>query len=231
MNTIKNKLIEKLKSNFSHTPNSDQEDAINQLVDYITAIGNTSIFILKGYAGTGKTSLISSLVKSLPNIGKRSVLMAPTGKAAKVLSKYSNKKSSTIHKKIYWIKRNKNGNTIVSLKENTHTNTIFIVDEASMISEDLKDRISKRSLLEDLIKYVFEGIDCKLILIGDTAQLPPVHLDISPALEEKNLEKKYNKQIISIELKEVVRQKETSLVLENATFLRKLIKKKKKSTS
>ena len=217
------KLIEKLKLNFSHKPNSEQNKILLKLVEYINTLGNRSIFLLKGYAGTGKTTLISALVKSLPSIGKRSVLLAPTGRAAKVLAKYSKKKSSTLHKKIYWIRTTKNGNTFITLKENLHTNTIFIVDEASMIPEDAKDGINKRSLLEDLIKYVYEGIDCKLILIGDTAQLPPVNLDISPALDENNLDKKYQKQIIHQELKKVVRQEKNSMVLENATHLRELI--------
>tara|TARA_Y100000813_G_scaffold65341_1_gene45972 strand:+ start:867 stop:2273 length:1407 start_codon:yes stop_codon:yes gene_type:complete len=217
------KLIEKLKLNFSHKPNSEQNKILLKLVEYITTLGNRSIFLLKGYAGTGKTTLISALVKSLPSIGKRSVLLAPTGRAAKILAKYSKKKSSTLHKKIYWIRTTKNGNTFITLKENLHTNTIFIVDEASMIPEDAKDGINKRSLLEDLIKYVYEGIDCKLILIGDTAQLPPVNLDISPALDENNLDKKYQKQIIHQELKKVVRQEKNSMVLENATHLRELI--------
>ena len=217
------KLIEKLKLNFSHKPNSEQNKILLKLVEYITTLGNRSIFLLRGYAGTGKTTLISALVKSLPSIGKRSVLLAPTGRAAKVLAKYSKKKSSTLHKKIYWIRTTKNGNTFITLKENLHTNTIFIVDEASMIPEDAKDGINKRSLLEDLIKYVYEGIDCKLILIGDTAQLPPVNLDISPALDENNLDKKYQKQVIHQELKKVVRQEKNSMVLENATNLRELI--------
>ena len=217
------KLIEKLKLNFSHKPNSEQNKILLKLVEYITTLGNRSIFLLKGYAGTGKTTLISALVKSLPSIGKRSVLLAPTGRAAKILAKYSKKKSSTLHKKIYWIRTTKNGNTFITLKENLHTNTIFIVDEASMIPEDAKDGINKRSLLKDLIKYVYEGIDCKLILIGDTAQLPPVNLDISPALDENNLDKKYQKQIIHQELKKVVRQEKNSMVLENATHLRELI--------
>ena len=215
--------IEKLLKHFSHKPTKEQKKVLLDLSEFISTIGSRSIFLLKGYAGTGKTTLISALVKSLPSLGKRSVLLAPTGRAAKVLAKYSKRKASTIHKKIYWIRTSKNGNTFITLKENLHTNTIFIVDEASMIPEDLNDSLSKRSLLEDLIKYVYEGIDCKLILIGDTAQLPPVHLDVSPALDEENLDKKYQKQIISKELKEVVRQEKNSLVLENATNLRKLI--------
>ena len=182
--------------------------------------------MLKGYAGTGKTTLVSALVKSLPVLGKRSVLMAPTGRAAKVLSKYSKKSASTIHKKIYWIRTNKSGNTFIKLKENTHTNTIFIVDEASMIPENSDKGFGNRSLLDDLIKYVYDGMDCKLILIGDRAQLPPVHLEISPALNEETLEFNYNKQTICKELTQVVRQEKGSLILENATKLRKKISDK-----
>ena len=217
------KFIERLLKHFSHKPTKEQKAVLEDLSEFISTLGSRSIFLLKGYAGTGKTTLISALVKSLPSVGKRSALLAPTGRAAKVLAKYSKRKASTLHKKIYWIRTSKNGNTFITLKENLHTNTIFIVDEASMIPEDLNDSLSKRSLLEDLIKYVYEGIDCKLILIGDTAQLPPVHLDVSPALDEENLYKKYQKQIISKELKEVVRQEKNSLVLENATQLRRLI--------
>ena len=217
------KFIESLLKHFSHKPTKEQKAVLEDLSEFISTLGSRSIFLLKGYAGTGKTTLISALVKSLPSVGKRSALLAPTGRAAKVLAKYSKRKASTLHKKIYWIRTSKNGNTFITLKENLHTNTIFIVDEASMIPEDLNDSLSKRSLLEDLIKYVYEGIDCKLILIGDTAQLPPVHLDVSPALDEENLDKKYQKQIISKELKQVVRQEKNSLVLENATQLRKLI--------
>ena len=217
------KFIQRLLKHFSHKPTKEQKAVLEDLSEFISTLGSRSIFLLKGYAGTGKTTLISALVKSLPSVGKRSALLAPTGRAAKVLAKYSKRKASTLHKKIYWIRTSKNGNTFITLKENLHTNTIFIVDEASMIPEDLNDSLSKRSLLEDLIKYVYEGIDCKLILIGDTAQLPPVHLDVSPALDEENLYKKYQKQIISKELKEVVRQEKNSLVLENATQLRKLI--------
>ena len=217
------KFIERLLKHFSHKPTKEQKAVLEDLSEFISTLGSRSIFLLKGYAGTGKTTLISALVKSLPSVGKRSALLAPTGRAAKVLAKYSKRKASTLHKKIYWIRTSKNGNTFITLKENLHTNTIFIVDEASMIPEDLNDSLSKRSLLEDLIKYVYEGIDCKLILIGDTAQLPPVHLDVSPALDEENLDKKYQKQIISKELKEVVRQEKNSLVLENATQLRRLI--------
>ena len=218
-----NKIQKKLRLNFPFQPTSQQDQIINDISEFVTTIGNRSIFMLKGYAGTGKTTLVSALVKSLPAIGKRSVLIAPTGRAAKVLSKYSKKFASTIHRKIYWIRTNKSGNTFIKLKENLHTNTIFIVDEASMISEASDSGFGNRSLLQDLIKYVYEGIDCKLILIGDKAQLPPVNLDISPALNEEILFLNYNKQVISKELTEVVRQKKDSLILENATRIRKKI--------
>lgn len=217
------KIQEKLRLHFPFQPTSEQDQIINDISEFVTTIGNRSVFMLKGYAGTGKTTLVSALVKSLPILGKRSVLMAPTGRAAKVLSKYSKKLASTIHRKIYWIRTNKSGNTFIKLKENTHSNTIFIVDEASMIPENSDKGFGNRSLLEDLIKYVYDGSDCKLILIGDRAQLPPVHLDISPALNEDTLELNYNKQAICKELTQVVRQKKDSLILENATRLREKI--------
>lgn len=219
------KLQEKIRFNFPFQATNEQNDIITDISEFITTIGNRSIYVLKGYAGTGKTTLVSSLVKSLPVVAKRHVLMAPTGRAAKVLAKYSKRAASTIHRKIYWIRTNKSGNTFITRKENTHTNTIFFVDEASMISENNEKAFGNRSLLDDLIEYVYEGLDCKLILIGDTAQLPPVHLEVSPALNEEILEKKSNKQIISRELTEVVRQKENSLILNNATLIREKIAK------
>ena len=217
------KLQEKLRLHFPFDPTSKQSQIISDISDFVATVGNKSIFILKGYAGTGKTTLISTLVKSLPVLGKRSVLIAPTGRAAKVLSKYSGKTASTIHKKIYWIRTSKSGNTFITLKENTHKDTIFFVDEASMIAENSDKGFGNRSLLDDLIKYVYDGYDCKLILIGDTAQLPPVHLEISPALDEKKIEANYNKQVICKELVQVVRQRKNSLILRNATDIRNRI--------
>jgi len=217
------KLQKKLLLHFPFNPTKEQNQLLKDLSEYITTLGSKSIFLLKGYAGTGKTTIVSALVKSLPILGKRSVLIAPTGRAAKVLAKYSKKTASTIHRKIYWIRTNKNGNTYITLKENTHSNTVFIVDEASMIPESSDKGFGNRSLLDDLINYINDGVDCKLILIGDTAQLPPVHLDISPALDEEFLEQNYNKSITSKELTQVVRQKENSEILKNATALRNKI--------
>ena len=217
---------EKIKSNFEFSFTEEQRKITQHLSDYILSISTRNIFLLKGYAGTGKTSLISALVNSLSSVNKKPSLLAPTGRAAKVLSKYSKKSASTIHRKIYWINSNKNGNTYIKLKENTHTNTIFIVDEASMIPESSDKGFGNRSLLDDLIQYVYDGIGCKLILIGDTAQLPPVNLEISPALSEDFLFQNYSKEILSFSLSEVVRQEKSSTILLNATSLRKQITEK-----
>ena len=141
------KIQKKLRSCFPFQPTNEQNHIINDLSEFVATIGNRSIFMLKGYAGTGKTTLVSALVNSLPSVEKKSVLIAPTGRAAKVLSKYSKKLATTIHRKIYWIRTNKNGNTFVTLKENLHTNTIFIVDEASMIPESSDKGFGNRSLL------------------------------------------------------------------------------------
>lgn len=214
---------EKIKSNFQFSYTEEQDKVTQQLADFILSISTRSIFLLKGYAGTGKTTLISAFVKSLSIINKKPSLLAPTGRAAKVLASYSKRSASTIHRKIYWINSNKNGNTFIKLKENTHTNTIFIVDEASMIPESSDKGFGNRSLLDDLVEYVYGGIGCKLVLIGDTAQLPPVHLEISPALSEEFLSQSYSKEILSFSLSQVVRQEKSSTILINATNLRKQI--------
>ena len=214
------KLIQLLYNKFPFEPTSQQTEVIKQLSEFVENSSSNSLFLLKGYAGTGKTTLVSSLINSLWSVGKKVVLLAPTGRAAKVLSVYSNKSAFTIHKKIYWMRTNSQGNTYVTLQENKHTNTIFVVDEASMIPDASDKGFGGRVLLDDLIEYVYSGVMCKLILIGDTAQLPPVHLDISPALDENLLGITYRKDVYSAELTQVVRQQSTSMVLENATHLR-----------
>tara|TARA_Y100001978_G_scaffold147009_1_gene132005 strand:- start:6182 stop:7594 length:1413 start_codon:yes stop_codon:yes gene_type:complete len=218
MNTFK--LIQYLIKKFPFDPTTQQLEVIKQLSDFIENSSSNSLFLLKGYAGTGKTTIISSLINSLWSVGKKVVLLAPTGRAAKVLSVYSKKNAFTIHKKIYWIRTNSKGNNYVTLKENKHTNTIFVVDEASMIPDVSDKGFGGRVLLDDLIEYVYSGVMCKLILIGDSAQLPPVHLEISPALDENLLRLNYRKDIYSVELTQVVRQQSNSMVLENATQLR-----------
>ena len=214
------KLIQLLNNKFPFEPTSQQTEVIKQLSEFVENSSSNSLFLLKGYAGTGKTTLVSTLINSLWSVGKKVFLLAPTGRAAKVLSVYSKKSAFTIHKKIYWMRTNSQGNNYVTLQENKHTNTIFVVDEASMIPDVSDKSFGGRVLLDDLIEYVYSGVMCKLILIGDTAQLPPVHLDISPALDENLLGIKYRKDVYSAELTQVVRQQSTSMVLENATHLR-----------
>jgi exodeoxyribonuclease-5 len=214
-----------LLNKFSYHPTIKQSKLFYLLVEFLFSKNERSLFLLKGYAGTGKTTTISTLVSSLWKINKKSVLLAPTGRAAKVISVYSKKQAFTIHKKIYFPKKMPNGSVDFVLQNNKHTNTIFIVDEASMIPDRPQNGklFENGSLLDDLILYVYSGRNCKLILIGDTAQLPPVKLKLSPALEETRLEVEYNKMVHQIELDEVTRQHQNSGILANATLLRTLI--------
>jgi ATP-dependent exoDNAse (exonuclease V) alpha subunit len=210
---------------FPHTPTARQDVVLQKLAEFIYATESDLLFLLKGYAGTGKTTIISTLVKQLGETKMKAVLLAPTGRAAKVISNYSNKEAFTIHKKIYFPKAQKGGGVTFTLQPNKHRNTLFIVDEASMISDNASDSklFENGSLLDDLMQYVYSGFGCKLILIGDTAQLPPVKMELSPALDEKTLSNYYNKEVISIELDEVVRQKLESGILKNATLLREAL--------
>ena len=214
-----------LLNKFSYQPTTKQSKLFSLLVEFLFSKNEKSLFLLKGYAGTGKTTTISTLVSSLWKINKKSVLLAPTGRAAKVISVYSKKQAFTIHKKIYFPKKMPNGSVDFVLQNNKHTNTIFIVDEASMIPDRPQNGklFENGSLLDDLISYVYSGRNCKLILIGDTAQLPPVKLKLSPALEETRLEVEYSKMVHQIELDEVTRQHQNSGILANATLLRTLI--------
>lgn len=214
-----------LKKIFPFQTTVQQDVFFQKIAIFLTKTDNDSIFVLKGYAGTGKTTVISTLVNSLATINKKAVLLAPTGRAAKVISNYSEKPAFTIHKKIYFPKKTSGGGVSFTLQPNKHKNTIFIVDEASMISDANSDSklYENGSLLDDLISFVYSGSNCKMILLGDTAQLPPVNLDISPALDIDTLSLHYNKEIDYIELDEVMRQEENSGILYNATVLRELL--------
>lgn len=180
-----------------------------------------SVFLLKGYAGTGKTSLVSALIQTLPQLRVNTFLLAPTGRAAKVISNYSGRPAYTIHKKIYMTVTDAGGVVRTVRAINKHAYTLFIVDEASMIG--LEATSSHHSLLEDLIDYVYDDNHCRLMLIGDTAQLPPVGQSESPALDERYLETAFGLNVISAELTEVVRQQQLSGILANATALRNQI--------
>lgn len=214
-----------LKSKFPFTPTSKQDMVLMQLSQFIFDSNKNAIYLLKGYAGTGKTSIIGTVVSNLWQAKKSAILLAPTGRAAKVSSNYSKKEAFTIHKKIYFPKKEKGGGVNFVIQPNKHKNTLFIVDEASMISDTPPDSKSfdSSSLLDDLISYVYSGQNCKLLLIGDKAQLPPVKSDLSPALDENNLSLTYVKDVLGIELDEVVRQEYDSGILSNATELRAVL--------
>jgi exodeoxyribonuclease-5 len=210
-----------LVKNLGNTPTDDQSVALKKIASYICDNSNDVIFLMTGYAGTGKTSVISSVVKTLDLLRMKSVLLAPTGRAAKVLSSYSGRPAFTIHKKIYRQKSLKDGIGSFSLDRNLARDTFFIVDEASMVSNSSADAsmFGSGRVLDDLIEYVYSGTECKLILVGDTAQLPPVGSAVSPALDSEALGS-YGFGLITCELKQVVRQSETSGVLMNATRIR-----------
>lgn len=180
-----------------------------------------SAFLLKGYAGTGKTSLVSALIQTLPALRVNSLLLAPTGRAAKVISSYAERQAYTIHKKIYMTVTDSTGAVRSVRAINKHAYTLFIVDEASMIG--LEPTSSRQSLLEDLIDYVYDGNHCRLMLIGDSAQLPPVGQSESPALDERYLATAFGLNVLSAELTEVVRQRQLSGILSGATALRSQI--------
>lgn len=204
-------------------PTNDQASAIKQLTEFITSDKQFEVFLLSGFAGTGKTTLISSFVKSLAEYRIKSYLMAPTGRAAKVLSNYSGKRAHTIHRSIYFI-QSPDGRPHFTLGQNKRTNTIFIVDEASMVStfSGITDpnSFSPRDLLEDLFEYVYSADNCKLIFVGDKGQLPPVGMDTSPALDPKFLRERYAFDIVTAELKDVVRQGSESGILDVSLQLR-----------
>jgi ATP-dependent exoDNAse (exonuclease V) alpha subunit len=215
-----------LQKQFPFQPTVKQDIFFQMISVFLTNSNNDEIFVLKGYAGTGKTTVISTIVNNLISINKKYVLLAPTGRAAKVIANYSKKPAQTIHKKIYFPKKNSGGGVSFTMQPNKHKNTIFIIDESSMISDvNSESKLYENgSLLDDLISYVYNGQNCKMILLGDTAQLPPVQSDISPALETGSLALHYNKEVFSIELDEVMRQEEHSGILYNATELRELLK-------
>lgn len=211
-----------LTRNFPWTPTVQQREALSRLAVFIEECPSTDAFVLRGYAGTGKTTIISALVRSLPAKKIRTVLLAPTGRAAKVMSQYAGHKAWTIHKKIYRKKHAGTPDLTFELAPNLYENTLFIIDEASMISHE---RLSyqQNSLLEDLLSYIQRGKNCQVLLVGDTAQLPPVGLSESPALDSAVLRSNYHLSCMEYELREVVRQAQESGILSNATWIRQVI--------
>ncbi len=216
-----------LLRHFSFQPTAGQKRLFYAFARMVFSSKPRCALMIKGYAGTGKTTTVSAMVRALQEIGKNVVLLAPTGRAAKVLSNYSGRPASTIHKQIYFRKTDRNGNVWFELKENELENTVFFVDEASMIGTErfqmTRDDLATGDLLEDLVSHIFSGERCSMVLIGDGAQLPPVGSNKSPALDIAFLRDEFSLNIAEVELNEVIRQQGGSGILENATALRELI--------
>ena len=213
--------IQRLSENLPYVPTEEQAGLVARLAEFLWDDNVPSVFVIKGYAGTGKTSLVGALVKTLEAFERACVLLAPTGRAAKVFASYAAHPAYTIHKKIYRQRAFTGDFTGFQLAHNAHKNTFFIVDEASMIANEAAEGAHYGSglLLDDLFDFVYSGAGCRLILLGDTAQLPPVGQVRSPALDEDYL-RRYGYPVFSCELTHVVRQVEESGVLFNATRLR-----------
>ncbi|MDR0206979.1 MAG: AAA family ATPase [Bacteroidales bacterium] len=224
----KSQFLMLIREQVIHDPTPGQEQAIFQIVEFLYKKEPKQLFILKGYAGTGKTTLISALVRVFDSLSKKTVLLAPTGRAAKVFASYSGSKAYTIHKQIYKISH-KEGFVKVKRKVNESSNALYIVDEASMISceSGSGELFGNRELLTDLIEYVFEGKNNKLIFIGDDAQLPPVKSNESPALNLNLLKANFDVSISHCQLTDVVRQEQNSGILFNATALRNILSSEK----
>lgn len=219
------KYLEKqIRANFPHTPTPDQDLAMSRLAAFLTSPRAEGAFILRGYAGTGKTSLVGALVHTLDALQQKCVLLAPTGRAAKVFAAYASHTAFTIHKRIYRQRAFTGEGGNFALNDNLATHTLFIVDEASMIAnEGLSGTMfGTGRLLDDLIHFVYSGQGCRLLLTGDVAQLPPVGEEQSPALQADNL-RGYGLEVSVADLTQVVRQEQASGILWNATRLRRAL--------
>jgi exodeoxyribonuclease-5 len=215
-----------IRKAFPHEPTPQQLELFDMLHNFLLKDNGDECFILKGYAGTGKTTVLGALVKALRSYNYKSVLLAPTGRAAKVITSYSGRKAFTIHKRIYRKKTALNVDESFMIADNLANNTLFIIDEASMISDQISGN-NRETLLYDLVKYVYNTKNCKLMLVGDTAQLPPVGSDNSPALDVELMKADYNLDVFSYELTDVLRQQKDSGILYNATLIRDIIRQEK----
>lgn len=214
-------------NNLPYVPNAQQSELLLRLSRFILTGSDNEIFLLTGYAGTGKSSLVGALVKALTNLEHKTVLLAPTGRAAKVFAHYAGHAAYTIHRKIYRQQRFSPDMKGFLASNNLHHDTLFVVDEASMINNTPgNDYYGSGQLLDDLIEYVYNGNNCRLLLLGDTAQLPPVGQSASPALSPECLAS-YGLKVTAYELNEVARQTSESGILYNATMLRKLMQEHK----
>ena len=222
---INNFVLRKILENFPFKPTSEQASALQTLAIFLLSRESNGVLLFKGFAGTGKTTMLGATVKMMNELQQKTILLAPTGRAAKVFSEYSSQSAFTIHKKIYRQKSFSNEFSGFSLTDNLYKDTLFIVDEASMISNESVGTafFGSGCLLDDLIQYVYSGDNCRLILMGDSAQLPPVSLTESPALNSEYL-KGYNLNVTEILLTGVVRQHEDSGILFNATNIRNALR-------
>lgn len=206
-----------------YSPNEQQVEAFAAFYRFLSSAAPRPAMLLRGYAGTGKTSLIGALVKALARCGIKTVLLAPTGRAAHVFSDYATRNAFTIHRKIY--RQDSYLSDGFALAENKHTDTLFLVDEASMISNGAGDGLvtfGSGRLLDDLVEYVYAGQGCRLMLMGDSAQLPPVGQLESPAMSEEQLTAR-GLSVVSVTLTQIARQQQTSGILHNATAIRMAI--------
>lgn len=217
---------EYISQSFPHQPTAQQQELFHKLHNFLVTEDGDECFILRGYAGTGKTTIVGALVKALPKYNFRSILLAPTGRAAKVITNYSGRKAFTIHKRIYRKKSALNVDEAFALAENLSANTLFIVDEASMISNEHNSG-NRETLLRDLVNYVYNTKNCKLMLVGDTAQLPPVGTIDSPALDAKLMKGTFGLDVHTYELTDVLRQQKESGILYNVTNVRNIIREEK----
>lgn len=217
-----------IAQSYPFAPTKEQLQFCKQAASFLSSPNAEACFVLRGYAGTGKTTSVAALVKALPKFGLRSMLLAPTGRAAKVMSNYTGQKALTIHKKIYRKKAAMDMDLVFQLAPNLAQNTVFIVDEASMIADEWNAQRGS-SFLGDLLEFVFQPSpegkpkNCFLLFVGDTAQLPPVGSTDSPALNPDYLSSNFHLEVTAVELTEVVRQEKKSGILANATMLRKLV--------
>jgi len=212
-------IIGRIKAELPFEPNAEKEGLFAALGAFLVSREPRKAFILRGYAGTGKTSVVSALVRALAGLKQPCILLAPTGRAAKVLGRYAEAPAYTIHKQIY--RQNQLGQEAFSLSDNLHRNTLFIVDEASMLSGQRDNpTFGSGCLLDDLVKYVYSGQNCSLLLLGDDAQLPPVGSLNSPALSEDYM-RGYQLSVSGYQLSEVARQALNSGILSEATRIRR----------
>ena len=211
-----------IASSYQFSPTAEQLVFCREMASFLSRQLDQQCFILRGYAGTGKTTSVGALVKVMPRFSYRTVLLAPTGRAAKVMSNYTGRKALTIHKKIYRKRSAMGMDMSFQLAPNLAEHTLFIVDEASMIADEWNTHTGS-SFLKDLMEFAYNGKNCAIVFVGDTAQLPPVGSIESPALNKDYISNKFGLQVTAVELKEVVRQEKKSGILANATMLRRLI--------